>query len=238
MFETELLIQEHHVECIVGVWDHERITPQKLGLDVRLRFDATKASLSDDLNDTINYAGLVDAATFILKTGKFQLLETACHVLTHYFLAPHTAGEKRLSAQFAEVTLTKFDALPDQTLARVRMKANQADLDFEREEPAWGFVDVICETDDLGLYCLNVAPGQTLPLHHHARMEESELILDAGLLLLELDTEPKEIEPGTQFRWAYQHVHGYKNVTQQWARILCIDTPPFIPEDEVVWRAR
>ena len=236
MIEMELLVEHHEVECIIGVWDHERITPQRVGLKLLLRFDGKPAASSDDLSDTINYAQLVQTADFILKTGKFQLLETAVTFLVHYFLQPVSKDGQSGGASFAEVKLTKYNALPGDTLASIRLSADRSEIDFEHETPEWGRVSVIRESKALGLYCLHIAPMMTLPLHHHAVMSESELILDEGLSLIELDTEPRPTHSGDVFNWAHHHVHGYQNTSNRWCRVLCIDSPPFIPEDEVLWK--
>ena len=232
----ELVIQDHEVMCIIGVWDHERLTPQRVRLNLKLNFDASAASLSDRLDDTINYAQLAETATFILQQGKFQLLETAVRLLVRHFLLPLSEDYTGPSATSAEVSLTKYDALPGDTLATIRMRANRDDVQYEREQPDWGRVEVIGESADLGLYCLHIAPQMTLPLHHHERMGESEFILDRGLSLLELNKEPRVLDAGAVFNWPREHVHGYLNTTQQWCRVLCIDSPPFIPEDEVLWK--
>ena len=87
----------------------------------------------------------------------------------------------------------------------------------------------------MGLYCLNIAPKQTLPLHYHAVMRESEYIVDEGLSLIEEEGLTRVLAPGDVFNWPHRHVHGYQNKGEQWCRVLCVDSPPFIPEDEVLW---
>ena len=62
MSEIELMIQNHEVNCIIGVWDHERLSPQRVGFDLVLTFDAAAACVSDRLEDTINYAQLAQTA--------------------------------------------------------------------------------------------------------------------------------------------------------------------------------
>ena len=234
----ELLIKKHEVSCIIGVWAHERTKAQRVGMDVRLEFDGEKAGTSDRLEDTINYAQLADTASFILKHGQFQLLESAVRVLVRYFLLPSRTDAARLSATTAEVELTKFDALPGHTLASIRLGESLDALEFSHETPHWGRVDIVAETSDLGLYCLNIAPGQTLPLHQHKVMSESEYIMDDGLTLITLNDEPRLLTIGETFTWPHGFVHGYRNSSDRWCRVLCIDSPPFIPEDEVLWSTK
>lgn len=235
MSKMELFIKNHEVSCIIGVWAHERTKAQRVGMNVRLEFDGSKAGISDRLADTINYAELAETAEFILKHSHFQLLESAVSVLVRHFLCPSHPSDDRVSAKFAEVELTKFDALPGDTLASIRLSESIEALPFAHENPPWGRVDIIAETSVLGLYCLNIAPQQTLPLHHHEVMSESEYIMDEGLELLTLDESPKSLTVGDTFNWPHGLVHGYRNTSNHWCRVLCIDTPPFIPKDEIVW---
>ena len=101
--------------------------------------------------------------------------------------------------------------------------------DFGVEEPGFGRVHILRETEPLGLYILEIAPGATIPAHFHRVMEESELVLDAGLLQQNL-----RVRPGDAFAWPAGYVHEYRNPTASPRRVLCIDRPRFIPEDEVV----
>lgn len=235
MNQTELVVSNLDVECIIGVWDHEKLTPQRIGVDVRLLFDGSEAAQSDALARTINYAQLTQAITFILQQGRFELLETASQMLWSYLMLGALPSQTMPSATFAEISLTKYDALPGPTLARITHRGERANEQPAQEVHAWGTVDIARENQRLGVYRLNIAPGQTLPLHHHEVMKEAEFIIDPGLTLVELDTEPKQVEPGTVFRWSSHHVHGYRNESEEWASILCIDSPPFIPSDEVLW---
>jgi dihydroneopterin aldolase len=235
MNETELVVSNLDVECIIGVWDHEKQTPQRIGVDVRLLFDGSAAAQTDALSSTINYAQLTDAVAFILQHGRFELLETASQMLWSYLMLGSLPSQTAPSASFAEVILTKYDALPGPTLAKITHRGERGLYVSGKEVHAWGTVDIARENERLGVYRLNIAPGQTLPLHHHEVMKEAELIIDPGLMLVELDTGPKQVEPGTVFRWSSHHVHGYRNESEQWASILCIDSPPFIPSDEVLW---
>lgn len=101
--------------------------------------------------------------------------------------------------------------------------------DIRVEDNQFGTVHVVHEVDALGLYLLEIAPGGTIPAHFHRVMEESEMVLDPGILQQNL-----RVRPGESFSWPAGYVHEYRNPTAQAKRILCIDRPKFIPEDEVV----
>ena len=60
---------------ICGVHEHEQAQAQPLEVDLDLAIDLTAAGSSDDLDDTINYASVIDAVTDIVSTGSPALLE-------------------------------------------------------------------------------------------------------------------------------------------------------------------
>ncbi|MFQ5567155.1 MAG: cupin domain-containing protein, partial [Paracoccaceae bacterium] len=45
--------------------------------------------------------------------------------------------------------------------------------------------------------------------------------------------QDRPVAPGNAFAWPLGHVHAYRNPTDRPRRILCIDSPRFMPEDEV-----
>jgi len=79
-----------------------------------------------------------------------------------------------------------------------------------------------------GLYVLNLSPGHSIPLHIHRQMSESEMVLSRGVWCL------GEAAPfGTVHEWGHA-AHDYFNPTRTIQRILCIDVPKFIPQDEII----
>ena len=60
--------------------------------------------------------------------------------------------------------------------------------------------------------------------------------MDDGLRLLTLDKAPQDLSAGEIVEWPHNTVHGYQNVSDRWCRVLCIDSPPFIPGDEIQWK--
>lgn len=108
-------------------------------------------------------------------------------------------------------------------------KPYDGDIEFKD----WGTVDIIAETDRVGLYRLNLFPGATLPDHAHYQMSEAELIISHGLVGWAGDTAPRHLRAGEHRRWPHGLPHGYHNPSFEVASLLCIDAPRFIPTDEV-----
>jgi len=233
MRSTFIQLEDLRVDCLIGVWSHERKKTQQIRVDITVEFDAQNAALEDDLEATLNYADVSRDVAFILEAGQFKLLESATWMIQQWLLAPPPTGLDGHSIRSVEVRLTKFGALTGSTLATVRSHRERTPLKYGVEHKEWGSVDIIGETNRLGFYRLNVAPGQTLPTHYHDRMREEELILSSGLVSLSEDGE-EVLPPGRRFAWPRGVIHGYRNEGDRIASILCMDSPPFLPEDERV----
>lgn len=216
------------VDCVVGVYPHEREAPQPLEVDFELALDTERAGASQRLRRTVDYAAVASQLAFLLQHARFHLLETAAHALSRFLLAPPSLGEERARPQAAMVRLVKPNALGGNGVPSLEVRRAAADVVLGREEKAWGTVDVVFSMPQLGIYRLNVAPGAEIPLHLHRVMSEAEMTLGEGLLL-----NDKPIGAGVVHRWPLEAAHRWANPTDRWQSILCIDAPAFVPGDEI-----
>ncbi len=216
------------VDCVVGVYPHERDRPQPLDVDVRMRLDTRRAGASEQIGHTIHYGEVANQIAFLLHSCRFDLLETAAQVLTRYLLAPPAPGERRARLDEVTLRLSKPYALAGHGVPSLEVTRLAREVTLARERKTWGTVDVVFETRRAGVYRLNVAPGRGIPLHVHRTMRESELVLGAGL-----HCQDEPVAPGTIFRWPRGAAHRWDNRSREWQSILCVDSPPFVPEDEV-----
>ena len=229
---TRIVLEDLKVDCLIGCLAEERTRVQELGVEVELWLDTTEAACRDSLRHTWNYAELAAQAAFVLEHGRFYLLEAAARVLLRLLLLPPGPDEDRGQVARARVALTKYGVLPGVARPTVELTAEAAT--FEREEKEWGSVDVIGETRHMGLYRLNIGPGQVLPNHVHKQMHEAELVLGSGLEGWRDDGPAEPLEPGAVHVWHHEQPHGYRNTTDATHSLLCLDRPPFDPTDEVV----
>ena len=213
------------VECIVGVYPGE---PQPLELDVRMELDTEWAGESQRLRRTVDYAAVAAQIAFLLQSSRFFLLETAAHALSRFLLAPPALGEERARVQAVRIRLSKPMALRGNGVPSIEVYREAGDVMLTHEEKPFGTVDIVHETREVGIYRLNIAPGRGIPLHVHRIMNESEMVLGEGLLL---NFAPAA--SGIVHRWPHGLAHRYDNPTERWQSILCVDSPPFIPGDEI-----
>lgn len=224
----KLSLRGMRFDCIVGLFDFERNTPQPVELDITLHFDTREAARIGRLAHTVDYARVLGELRFIMTAGRFRLLESAAEGIAAWLLAPPSADVPRPQVQVAEVSLSKLVALSGAAVPTLEIRRDRADYSMVTETKSFGFVDVIFETKECGVYRERIAPHTVLPTHVHHYLDESELVLGDGLLL-----QNKPVSAGLAHSWPRGFPHRYENPTDIEQSFLCIDRPAFIPTDEV-----
>lgn len=232
--KTRITLSQLEFSCLIGVFDPERITPQKLRVDVSLELDGQGAAIADRLEQTWNYDALADQIGFILKASHFYLLESAAHVIARWILLPQVGDPNRPQIERVSVRLSKPAALPGAAQAIVVVEAEASAQHYDSECKSWGTVDIVEETRRMGLYRLTLRPGAILPEHHHQRMRETEMVLDAGLEGTQDGGPRQPLAIGQVVAWAHGQKHSYHNTSNRPASLLCMDSPPFDPADEIL----
>lgn len=221
-------LREIELQCVVGVYPRERQVPQPLRLEVAMGLDTQRAGEKESLAASVNYADVLSQLLFLLQSCQFRMLETAAHALAAYLLAPPFPGERRAQLQRVRIRLEKPQVLGGLAVPSLSIERAAGFAAYGKEQKSFGSVDVIHETRDAGIYRLNVAPGAEIPLHIHQVMQESELVLSDGLWV-----QGRPVLPGTVHRWPRGAAHCYKNPSERYQSILCVDSPRFIESDEI-----
>ena len=76
-----IFLQGLVVESLIGVYPQERHAPQPLSIDVAVGLPSTAAFLSDNFQDTVDYAAVADLIRQEAAAQRFQLLERMAHHL-------------------------------------------------------------------------------------------------------------------------------------------------------------
>ena len=215
-------------DCIVGLFDFERNTPQPVELAVTLHFDTREAAHHGKLVQTIDYSRLLGELRFILTATRFRLLESAAEAVAAWVLAPPSPDVPRPQVEEVDVCLSKLVALSGAAVPTLEIHRDRSDFPMKTEPKHFGFVDVIFETKECGVYRERVHPRTVLPTHVHQDLDESELMLGSGFLL-----QGKPVDAGLAHTWPRGFPHRYENPTDIEQSFMCIDRPAFIPTDEV-----
>jgi len=223
-----LRVEGLEVPCVVGLYPHERKSFQPLRVALDLYLDTREAAETERVSRTIDYAGVAAQVSFLLRSAQFRLLETAAHALARFLLSPPAPDEGRAQLARVRVRLEKPGALSGFAMPSLEIERDASEVEVVREDKRWGFVDVIHETRDAGIYRLVLAPGGVIPLHVHRAMRESELVLTSAL-----HCQGEHVPQGTVRRWPRGAAHIWENRSEQHQGILCVDAPRFDPSDEI-----
>jgi dihydroneopterin aldolase len=84
-----IFIEDLEIDCVVGVYAHERVQRQTLRFDIEVGIRNAGGFQSDNLEETVDYAAVAQLVRDELSATSFKLLER---------LADHLAG--RIAAEF------------------------------------------------------------------------------------------------------------------------------------------
>lgn len=100
----KIIIRNLRLQTIIGVYPEERTRKQDVVINLTIFCDHSRAALSDDLNDAIDYKSLTDRVCEAVEASSFMLIEK---------LAGHVAGIclEHPAVEKVDVTIDKPDAI-------------------------------------------------------------------------------------------------------------------------------
>ena len=72
----KIFLRQLAVPALIGVYEHEKIIPQIIFLDIEAAVDSAKAAVADSITATIDYAAIYHYLREYIAASRFQLLET------------------------------------------------------------------------------------------------------------------------------------------------------------------
>jgi 7,8-dihydroneopterin aldolase/epimerase/oxygenase len=104
------------VDCVVGIYEHERTASQALLIDLELDYDFAAAAKSDAIDDAVNYDVVAATVTELAQRRRFQLIETMAEEMAALLI-------HRLAAvQTVRVEIRKPAAVPSAECSFVRLE--------------------------------------------------------------------------------------------------------------------
>ncbi len=145
------------------------------------------------VSEAAGQAELAAVAAFLIDTSyRLVPIFTVARMIGCFFLTEH--APEALGA--VTVSLKGSDG----SWAMARVNRNN----IAPEITGFGRAIILHEDSVLGLYVLEIAPGNAIPAHAHRVMRERELILDDGLL-----QQAQPVRRGLAFDWPLGHAHAY-----------------------------
>jgi len=109
-------LKGYRIDCIVGIYEHERQQPQPIVMDIEFDYDFAQARVSDHIGDAVDYDRVVEGVNALVSHRKFSLIETMAEEAAAMLLAEHP------SLQTVRVEVRKPDAVPSAECSFVRLE--------------------------------------------------------------------------------------------------------------------
>lgn len=71
----EIMIQNLAVNGVIGIFDWERNIKQKISMDICIGCDISKASISDNIQDAVDYKKISKSIIEFVSKSEFYLIE-------------------------------------------------------------------------------------------------------------------------------------------------------------------
>jgi dihydroneopterin aldolase len=108
-------------ECIIGFIDWERRVRQTVVLDIELPVDCRRASLTDDVADTLDYKQVAKRVLAYVAASEFKLVETLAHRVALLVL-------EEFGVEWVRVALNKPGAIRNSRDVGVVIERTRTDL--------------------------------------------------------------------------------------------------------------
>jgi dihydroneopterin aldolase len=216
--EDTILIEDLDIECVIGLYAHERDIEQRIVVAAELTVDTSRAALTEELQYTVDYEWVSEQISFILKFGRFQLLETAAHVICQALLLPPVVGECRTAIDAVCLRLRKPAALRGRGLPTLIVRRRAEGTCCRRESTEFGSVDYFYESRHLRCYRANISPNGEFPPMAQGQTEHYNFALSQGLHSKGIHIERCGVRHGLE-----DPLLRFNNPTHEELSVLCIE---------------
>ncbi|MDE2450412.1 MAG: dihydroneopterin aldolase [Gammaproteobacteria bacterium] len=108
-------------QCIIGFIDWERRVKQTVVVDLELPVDCRRASVTDDVGDTVDYKRVAKRVLAYIEASEFKLVETLAHRLALLLL-------EEFALEWVRISLNKPGAIRNSRDVGVVIERSRADL--------------------------------------------------------------------------------------------------------------
>jgi dihydroneopterin aldolase len=99
-----IFLRELKIETLIGVYEWEKRVPQTLQFDLEIALPTSRACLTDDIGDALNYADIVRHIQSVLATRHFNLLEALAEHIAEILL-------NDFNSPWVKVSVAKLNAI-------------------------------------------------------------------------------------------------------------------------------
>ncbi|HEY0665892.1 MAG TPA: dihydroneopterin aldolase [Gallionella sp.] len=113
-----IFLRELKVTTLIGIYEREKLVPQTLQLDLDIALPNSRACISDDINDALDYADVAQHIQTVLSEGHFSLVESLAEHIAQIIL-------KDFHAPWVKVSVAKLQAIRNCRMVGVCIERGQ-----------------------------------------------------------------------------------------------------------------
>ncbi len=117
-FMDIIFLRELTVTTLIGVYEWEKRVPQTLQIDLDIALPNSRACISDDINDALDYSQVAQHIQTVLSEGHFSLLETLAEHIAQIIL-------KDFHAPWVKVSVAKLQAIRNCRMVGISIERGQ-----------------------------------------------------------------------------------------------------------------
>lgn len=113
-----IFLRELKVTTLIGIYEREKVVPQTLQIDLDIALPNSRACISDDINDALDYADVAQHLQTVLSEGHFSLMETLAEHIAQIIL-------RDFSAPWVKVSVAKLQAIRNCKMVGISIERGQ-----------------------------------------------------------------------------------------------------------------
>ena len=113
-----IFLRELKVTTLIGIYEREKAVPQTLQLDLDIALPNSRACVSDDISDALDYADVAQHIQTVLGEGHFSLVESLAEHIAQIIL-------KDFNAPWVKVSVAKLHAIRNCKMVGVCIERGQ-----------------------------------------------------------------------------------------------------------------
>ena len=101
--QRRIFIRDFRLEVSIGVYDHEKVKPQAVVINVELLLDPPTRAHDDEIGNVLNYDVIHVGIAALAKSRHFNLQETLVDAILGLCLAQQGVAEARVSTEKPDI---------------------------------------------------------------------------------------------------------------------------------------
>ena len=116
----KIILTDLRIDTVIGIWDWEKRNPQTISIDLEMQTDTQKVSLSDSIENALDYKAVSKRVKQFIQESQFNLIETLAENVAKIIL-------EEFDIQWLKLSISKPFAIRDSSNVGVCIERTKDD---------------------------------------------------------------------------------------------------------------